>query len=208
MPPDLTPTRKTILSAVLRLGTDASATRVAHTAGLSKQALTYQAQRLRELGYLAPSAGRYGVLVPTDRTRALLGPGGYPLVGDIAAGIPDLAEQEDGQYVTRLDEVIDMREGDYLLRVRGESMTGIGVFPGDLVIVRPCDRLQNGEVGVVLIPGEGVATLKRFFLNGKAVTLRSENPEYPEMVFPSADVRIQGQLVAHIGQSIARPRRS
>ncbi|MFC4637865.1 transcriptional repressor LexA [Deinococcus hohokamensis] len=211
MPPDLTRTRRLILTSVLRLqaeGQPATLGAVTPLTGLTKAAVSYQVANLRELGYLEPANGRYAPLVPTDRARALLGDGGYPLVGDIAAGQPAHAEQNVEAYITRLDQVIDMKEGDYLLRVRGESMIGIGIYPQDLVIVRPTDTVPNGDIAVVLLPGESTATLKRLEHKGAQVTLRSENPDYPPMTFPARDVRIQGCLVAHIGQANLRNRRN
>lgn len=208
MPPEeLTPTRRAILRATLTLATQATHGNVARATGLTKQAVSYQAGVLREFGLLVPAASRFAPLELTDRARALLGDGGYPLVGDVAAGAPIYADQHVEEYVSRLDQVIDMRDGDFLLRVRGESMIGVGIYPGDLVVVRPAETIPNGDIAVVLLPGESTATLKRLVHRGAEVTLHSENPDYPPMTFRADEVRVQGCLVAHIGQASLRQRR-
>ncbi|GGK33346.1 lexA repressor [Deinococcus malanensis] len=210
MPPELTRTRRLILDAILRLqaeDTPPTLGAVAQATGLTKQAVSYQTVPLREAHYLEPAASRYAPLMLTSKARALIGGGGFPLVGEIAAGQPSYAEQNVEAYITRLDQVIDMKEGDYLLRVRGDSMIGVGIYPQDIVIVRPNETVPNGDIAVVLLPGESAATLKRVEHQNSKITLHSANPDYPPMTFPARDVRIQGCLVAHIGQASLRSRR-
>lgn len=207
MPPELTRTRRAILHTALRLAAQATLSNVAEAVGISKQAASQQVSVLRERGYLEPGSGRYAPLQLTERARALVGDGGYPLLGDIAAGDPIHAEQNIQEYVSRLDQVIDMKEGDFLLKVRGDSMVGVGIYPGDVVVVRPAETIPNGEIAVVLLPGEGVATLKRLVHQEGVVTLHSENASYPPMTFRADEVRVQGCLVAHIGRAAVRQRR-
>ena len=64
-------------------------------------------------------------------------------------------------------------EGDYLLRVRGESMKDAGILEGDLVVVRPQETAQDGEIVVALVGEE--ATVKRFFQEADHVRLQPEN---------------------------------
>jgi repressor LexA len=94
-----------------------------------------------------------------------------------------------------MDTFLDVREGDFLLCVSGESMTGIGVMNGDHVLVRPTQEVHDGEVAVVLIPGENAATLKRLYRFGPEVTLISENPAYARMTYPADQVQVQGRAV-------------
>ncbi|GBF03897.1 LexA repressor [Deinococcus aerius] len=129
----------------------------------------------------------------------------FPILGEIAAGQPTLAEGQVEAYATRLQDVLDLREGDFLLRVRGESMIGIGIYPGDLVAIHPQhEEPHSGEIMLVLVPGENTATLKRWFRDNGTVTLVSENPDFKPMTFPTEDVRIQGCLVGHIGTGRSR----
>lgn len=79
-----------------------------------------------------------------------------PLLGTIAAGLPILAEENIKDYFA-IDSKI---KADFALKVKGDSMLGAGIFPGDYVFIRKQDVLENGEIGAVLIENE--ATLKKF----------------------------------------------
>ncbi|GAA5513082.1 LexA repressor [Deinococcus carri] len=129
----------------------------------------------------------------------------FPILGEIAAGQPTLADGQVEAYATRLQDVLDLREGDFLLKVRGDSMTGIGIYPGALVAIRPQqEEPLSGEIMLVTLPTENTATLKRWHRNNGTVTLTSENPEYGPMTFKVEEVLIQGCMVGHIGAGRSR----
>ena len=203
MPPELTPTRRHILQATLRLGTGATAGQVAHEVGVTKQAVSQQVTILRKLGYLLPAETRYGPLQVSDKARAALGEG-LPIYGQIAAGVPALAEQSPEDFTPSIEALLGLRAGDFLLKVRGESMTGIGVMDGDYVVVRPASEVHDGEVAVVLIPGDNAATLKRLYHFGQEIILMSENPAIPRMAFPAEQVQVQGRMVGRVGVGAPR----
>jgi repressor LexA len=121
--------------------------------------------------------------------RSIVRPG-LPLVGQVAAGQPVLAEENIEDYV-QTPSYAGGDEGAYLLRVRGDSMKNIGMLDGDLVVVRPQDTADDGEVVVALIGEE--ATVKRFFHEDDHVRLQPEN----EAMEPirSSDVRVLGKVV-------------
>ena len=74
-----------------------------------------------------------------DRAKKTILPGkGLPLVGQVAAGEPILAEENIEEYI-EIPDVIGGEDGDYILRVRGESMKNAGIFEGDYVVVRPAE---------------------------------------------------------------------
>ena len=208
MPPRLTQLRVQLLRAVLRYtrehGRPPSAAELAASVKSSEQAAGIHIRVLLELGYLERS-GRYGGLTLSQRAAALIG-GGLPIYGQIAAGPPILAEQTPDHTTPSLDVLLGVRDGDYLLVVQGDSMTGIGVMPGDYVLVRPATEVHDGEVAVVIVPGDNTATLKRIYLFGTQVTLMSENPNHPRMHFPAGDVQVQGRMIARVG--LAAPRQS
>lgn len=207
MPPELTPTRIEILSLLLRLAERATLTQLASSRGISKQGMQKHLDALSALGYLHAPQKRYGPYQLTDRARGELGLG-IPIYGQIAAGTPTLAEQIPDEVTPSLDALIGLQQGDYLLKVQGESMTGIGVMDGDYVLVRPTDTVQDGEVAVVLIPGENAATLKRLYHFAGDVVLRSENPNMGQMSYPAEQVRVQGRMVGRLGGvPSSRPRR-
>jgi repressor LexA len=109
-----------------------------------------------------------------DRAKKTImpGEGGLPLVGQVAAGEPILAEENIEEYI-EIPDVIGGQEGDYVLRVRGESMKEAGIFEGDYVVVRPAGEASDGEIVVALIGDE--ATVKRFFREDDHVRLQPEN---------------------------------
>lgn len=138
---------------------------------------------------------------PGDGERALA----FPIVGEVAAGEPTLAEQHIEGYAARLADVLDLREGDILLKVRGDSMIGVGIFPGDLVAIHPSpDEPHSGEIALVAVPGDNTATLKRWHRNNGTVTLFSENPAYPPLTYGVEEVEVRGCLVGHIGTGRTR----
>lgn len=115
-----------------------------------------------------------------------------PLVGTIAAGDPILAEQnieESLQLPTRL-----VGSGElFMLEVKGHSMTGAGILPGDLVVVRRQPTVENGEIAAVLVD-EVEATVKRVRLRSDGeIELHSENPDFQPFV--PRQPRILGRVV-------------
>jgi repressor LexA len=108
-----------------------------------------------------------------DRAKRTILPGrGIPLVGQVAAGEPILAEENIEEYI-EVPDVIGGEDGDYILQVRGESMVEAGIFEGDYVVVRPASEAADGEIVVALIGDE--ATVKRYFRESDHIRLQPEN---------------------------------
>jgi repressor LexA len=108
-----------------------------------------------------------------DRAKKTIMPGrGIPLVGQVAAGEPIVAEENIEEYI-EVPDVIGGEDGDYILQVRGESMIEAGIFEGDYVVVRPASDASDGEIVVALI-GED-ATVKRYFRESDHIRLQPEN---------------------------------
>lgn len=123
-------------------------------------------------------------------------PDGVPLVGSVAAGKPITAVENLEGYLT-LDRSIFRGDDLFALRIRGESMTGIGVLDNDIVVVRKRDSAENGEVIVALLDGE--ATLKRFFRRDDCIVLHAENPAFKDIIVSQGeDIQILGKLVGVI----------
>jgi repressor LexA len=124
-----------------------------------------------------------------ENVRNLVRPG-LPLVGQVAAGQPILAEENIEDYV-QVPPIAGGEEGEYVLRVRGESMKDVGILEGDYVVVRPQDTATDGEIVVALVGEE--ATVKRFFREADHVRLQPENASMKPI--RSKDVRVLGRVV-------------
>ena len=116
-----------------------------------------------------------------------------PLVGRIAAGSPILAD-EDIEEILPLPTELVGNDPVFMLRVQGDSMVDVGIFDGDLVVVRRQPDAANGEIVAALV-GDEEATIKRLRREDDRVLLISENPSYAPLVFTD-DVRILGKVVA------------
>jgi len=97
---------------------------------------------------------------------------GLPLIGKVAAGEPILA-QEHVETHYDVDPALFHPAADFLLRVEGESMKDIGIMDGDLLAVHKTQNINNGQVVVARV--EEDVTVKRFYRDGKDVTLKAEN---------------------------------
>jgi repressor LexA len=115
---------------------------------------------------------------------------GLPLVGSVAAGNPILAEENVEEYVS-VPDIAGGRDGEYLLRIRGDSMKEAGILEGDYVVVRPQDTAKDGEVVVALLGEE--ATVKRFFREADHIRLQPENDTMEPI--RSREVKVLGRVV-------------
>ncbi len=115
---------------------------------------------------------------------------GLPVVGHVAAGSPILAEENIEEYVS-VPGIAGGDEGEYLLRIRGDSMTKAGILPDDFVVVRPQDTAADGEIVVALVGEE--ATVKRFFREDDHVRLQPENDAHEPI--RTREARVLGRVV-------------
>jgi repressor LexA len=102
---------------------------------------------------------------------------GLPLVGEIAAGGPLLAEDNVEEYVA-VPEMIERRGADFLLRVKGDSMVEAGILDGDVVVVKRQETAEDGDIVVALAGDDEAldeATVKRFFRESGRIRLQPEN---------------------------------
>jgi len=132
-------------------------------------------------GYLDSTA------MPRDRFVTV------PIIGVIRAGPPLMAiQEEDGGE--EVPEHTVKSEGYYFLRVRGDSMTGLGIMPGSLVLVRPAVEVPSGAIAVV-IENRDDACVKIVKYDGDRVILRSANPDYPDRRIPREEMQVIGEVV-------------
>jgi repressor LexA len=171
------PTVREIGKAV---GLHSSSTVHAHLANLEKLGLVKR----------DPSKPRAIELLYEKAKRTIGQGGGLPLVGQVAAGEPILAEENIEEYL-EVPDVIGGEDGDYILQVRGESMKDAGIIEGDYVIVRPSDDANDGEIVVALIGDE--ATVKRIFREKDHIRLQPENAEMEPIL--TTEARVLGKVV-------------
>jgi repressor LexA len=147
--------------------------------------------KLEQIGLLRrdPSKPR-AIEVMVGKARKVLSGPGVPLVGNVAAGEPILAEENIEDYY-EVPSVIGGESGDYILQVRGDSMKDAGILEGDFVVVRPAKEAKNGEIVVALLGDE--ATVKRYFRERDTIRLQPENKAHKPI--RSRDVEVLGRVV-------------
>ena len=117
---------------------------------------------------------------------------GLPLIGAVAAGSPLLAvENVQGRY--QLDPSLFSPKADFLLKVRGLSMSGIGILDGDLLAVHKTSEARDGEIVVARL-GEEV-TVKRLRRLADGVQLIAENPDFAPIEVSGGEFCIEGKVV-------------
>jgi repressor LexA len=177
------PTVRDIGKAV---GLASSSTVHAHLANLEKVGLLRRdPSKPRAIELLDRAMG-----TAVDSVRGIVRPDALPVLGSVAAGEPVLAEENIEDYVS-VPALAGGGDGQYLLKVRGESMKDAGIFEGDYVVVRSQDTARDGDIVVALLGEE--ATVKRFFRESDHVRLQPEN----ETMEPirSKDVKVLGRVV-------------
>ena len=127
-----------------------------------------------------------------DVVHELRPPRPLPLVGQVAAGALTFAE-ENVEELVDVPAFLRRDDGDFVLRIHGDSMIGAGIFDGDLVVVHPQDDADNGEIVVALVGDE--ATTKRFYRDGRSIRLQPESDLYEPIVVDETEMDMVGKVV-------------
>ena len=183
------PTVRDIGKAV---GLASSSTVHAHLANLEKLGLLRRdPSKPRAIELLDRVRGDVGAVVGSavDNVRDALR-SGLPIVGQVQAGSPVLAEENIEDYV-QVPAIAGGEQGEYVLRVRGESMKDAGILEGDFVVVQKAEDASNGEIVVALIGDE--ATVKSFYRDSDSIRLEPANKAFKPIV--STDVHLLGKVV-------------
>lgn len=152
---------------------------------------------LERQGFIKRDPAKPRALDVVGETR----PRPLPLVGRVAAGAPILAEDN-------IEELIDVPaflrrdDDDFVLRIRGDSMIGAGIYDADLIVVHPDAQPREGEIVVARVRGvaDDEATAKRFYREGSRVRLVAENDNYEPMVVNADQVEVVGRVVGVLRQ--------
>jgi len=158
-----------ITAAVTEAGLPPTRVEIARRFGF--RSINAAEQHLRALA----RKGAIDLMAGTSRGIRLKLPTGLPVVGQVAAGSPLLAE-ENLQGTRALSGALFSPKADYLLRVSGLSMRDAGILDGDLLAVHATPKANNGDLVVARIDGE--VTVKRFQRKGGKVTLLAANPDF------------------------------
>ena len=141
--------------------------------------------KLEAAGHIRRDPTKPRAMLLSDRRDQRNARRGLPLVGAVAAGVPTLADEQVEDWVET------PFEGDFVLRVKGESMMNASILDGDLVVVKQQSTARNGEIVVAMIDDE--ATVKRFFREDGHVRLQPENDAFEPII--STEVQVLGKVV-------------
>lgn len=147
---------------------------------------------------ILPGTSRGIRLLEELEPEAQTEPAGLPLIGQVAAGEPILAEQHIESHYS-VDPCLFRPSADFLLRVNGESMREIGIMDGDLLAVHKTQDVHNGQVVVARV--EDDVTVKRFERSGDHVLLHPENQEFQTI---DVDLTCQSLTIEGIAVGIIR----
>ena len=189
----MTPRQQKVLSlvekSVQERGYPPSLRELARTLGLSStRGVEKHLAALEKKGLLKRRAGARALELAERPSGKRL-----PVLGRVAAGKPLLAEENLDGHMT-LDAGSVPGDGCFLLRVKGESMTGAGILDGDLVLVRPQADADDGQIVVALLDGE--ATVKTLRKQKDRIRLEPANPAFrPLLVGPGDSYALAGKVV-------------
>lgn len=193
---DLTPKQQEIYDYIVQFtrekGYPPSVREIGQAVGLkSPSTVHFHIKGLENAGVLTKAAGKTRAMTLTEEEE---GPqrDKIPLVGNVAAGSPILAEECVEEYLTY--DTDGLVGEHFALKVRGESMLGAGILPGDLVIVHQQQSFRNGDIVVGLFEDE--ATVKTYHMEKGHLWLLPENPDYDPIDGQGA--QLLGKVVAVI----------
>lgn len=197
--PDLTPKQRKLLSFIVREVRERrmppTFSQMAKAIGVSsKNAVAKLLNRLEAAGYIHRNSSARGIeVVKTLGETLSLDTVSVPLIGQVVAGMPVLAEENIEGHAILPADLVGGFQNTFLLGVRGDSMKDAGILEGDRVLVRSGVESDHNDIVVACIEGE--TTLKRFIRRGGGAYLKAENPAYPD-IHPASEWTIQGKVIA------------
>ena len=197
----LTPRQKNILQYLLdyveREGYPPSIREIGKDFNItSLRGVTVHLDALEKKGYISRSNTPRSIKVVHRDYQSSSRAAMLPLIGSIAAGTPILAEEHVEDLIAVPSEMVRNIESAFLLRVKGDSMTGEGIMPRDLVVIKPQSTANHGDLVAALLGDE--ATVKRLSLGKDGIKLMPSNPAYSPIEVKQEDARIIGKVVGLI----------
>lgn len=170
----------------------------------SLRGASIQLEKLEKLGYIQRkknSRRAIEVLIEPEEQKSqdLVN---VPLVGEIRAGAPLLAQENIEEYKKIPKYLLHGRNNTFLLKVKGDSMTKAGINPGDIVIIGQQNAAENGDIVAAFLPDEETATLKRFKRMQEYIMLLPESysSEYKPII--EANILIQGKVIEKLPKDL------
>lgn len=146
--------------------------------------------KLEKKGYISRDPAKPRTIMILDGSSSKERFVRIPIVGRVAAGMPITAVENIEEYLSLPYSLLGT-DDVFILNVRGDSMTGAGIFDRDRIIAKKQDYAQNGDIVVAMIEEE--ATVKRFFLENGRVKLQPENEKYQPIY--TKDMNILGKVI-------------
>lgn len=160
----------------------------------STSTVYYYLESLENIGYIRKNGGKMRAieivedfLEPIPQKELVMA----PVLGEIAAGSPILADENIFDYFPIPLEVFTPQNDVFILKVKGYSMKDIGILDGDFVIVEQCSTANNGDIVAAIINEE--ATVKRYFREKDHIRLQPENKEMQPICVK--EVHIAGKVI-------------
>ncbi|MCU0916769.1 MAG: transcriptional repressor LexA [Planctomycetes bacterium] len=172
--------------------------------GLVQNAAYQLVGYLRKKGYLVDTGGHRGLRLSPEYLEERREVEGLPILGRVAAGTPSLAEQKIEGYLNVEKTFGSWRDGNFALRIRGDSMVDEGILDGDYVVIKAGPAVEDGQIAVVLLDDD--ATVKRVFFQGNRIALKPANrrARYTTRYIRAAEknVRILGKVIGCIRATV------
>ena len=151
--------------------------------------------RLEEKGYINKAEGKSRTLTLGDDAPAgAKNRSRVPILGQVAAGLPILAEQNIDGYIDFPANGKRLPGELFALRVKGESMIDAGIMDGDIVVVCRTSYVENGDIAVALVEDE--ATVKTFYRENGHFRLQPENKTMKPII--TKELYILGKVIANV----------
>ena len=199
MRPELTDRQQSILDFIVReiqsRGFPPTLREISTEFGISStQGVRRHIDALEKKGYIERDSGARSITVCSEILDLSSGQDvvSVPLLGEVAAGQPIFADQNVEDRIAVAADWVGPKGEHFFLKVRGYSMAD-SILPGDLVLVEKCPVAHNGEIVVALVENE--ATVKRFYKKGSEIRLRSDNPEFEDII-PEGHLQLLGRVTA------------
>jgi len=145
---------------------------IAEHFGLAQNAIYQLIGYLKKKGYLVDTGGHRGLRLSQPYLEQVRQADGIPVIGQVPAGEPILAEQNIEGYINP-NELFKPSKDTFILKVRGDSMIDEGIMNGDYVVVQPVSAIENGHIAVVLLDDE--ATVKKVYVRRDHIALEPAN---------------------------------